>query len=80
MCIYSKPVSYTHLDVYKRQLLSPSKFSEAADKLLTKTKNLNYAGFALDTLSSAAYSDYSDKTKSAFYAKNGVGDVVARCV
>lgn len=61
-------------------LLSPSKFSEAADKLLTKTKNLNYAGFALDTLSSAAYSDYSDKTKSTFYAKSGVGDMVVSVI
>ena len=51
-------------------LLSPSRFTEVYDKIAKQTGKYNLAGLSLDTLSSLAYSDYSDKTSADYYSKN----------
>ncbi len=61
-------------------LLSPSKFAEVFDKITKKTKKYNLSGISFDTLSSVAYSDYTDKENAEYYSKNGfvtaAGDVI----
>lgn len=52
-------------------LLQPAKFNEAFEKAAKKTEKFGINGISLDTLSTLAYSDYSDKENSAYYSKNG---------
>ena len=52
-------------------LLSPDKFGKITKKILKKAKTYDFAGVSLDTISSVAYSDYSDKENSKYYSKNG---------
>lgn len=57
-------------------LLSPSKITGIADKLIKKTSGFAIDGISLESLSSVSYSDYSDKSNSAYYSKSGFGDIV----
>ena len=52
-------------------LLSPSKFGEVFEKITKKTNKYDILGISLDSLSSTAYSDYTDKENSKYYSKNG---------
>lgn len=73
-----KAVQY-HYDIAVRDknkdsafnLLSPVKFSEIFANIKAKTKEYNISGISLDTLSSVAYSDYTNKESSKYYSKNG---------
>ncbi len=60
---------------YKQQdtaynLLSPASFAKVMENILTKTQKFGLSGMSLDSLSSTAYSDYTDKENSEFYSKN----------
>ena len=57
-------------------LLTPSKFTYAAQKVLDKTSKWALDGISLGSLSSIAYSDFSDDTSSDYYAKSYFGDRV----
>lgn len=59
-------------------LLSPSKITEAVDKLIEKNEKLNFPGVSLDTLSSVSYSDYADKDSPDFYAKSKTADTAMK--
>lgn len=61
-------------------LLSPSMFNEVYDKLAKKTGKYNLTGVSLDTLSSLAYSDYSDKNNSDYYSKNAYADAASNVI
>ena len=46
LCIYIPPVSYTHLDVYKRQLFRPANRSEATQNGEAEVQKIkNFPGF-----------------------------------
>ncbi len=61
-------------------LLSPANFTIAFDKIVKKTSKYNVSGISLDTLSSVAYSDYTDKENSEFYSKNGFSTVADKVI
>ena len=52
-------------------LLSPVKFNEIFGNITNKTNKYNISGISLDTLSSVAYSDYTNKESAKYYSKNG---------
>ena len=52
----------------------------AFDKIIKKTSKYNVSGISLDTLSSVAYSDYTDKENSEFYSKNGFSAVADKVI
>ena len=61
-------------------LLSPANFKKAFDKVTKKISNYNFSGISLDTLSSVAYSDYTDKENPEFYSKNGFSTVADKVI
>lgn len=73
-----KAVQY-HYDIAVRDknvdtaynLLSPAKFNEVFGNITDKTGEYNISGISLDTLSSVAYSDYTNKESAKYYSKNG---------
>lgn len=52
-------------------LLTPEAFGEVFGKVLKKTAKFDLFGISLDTVSSVAYSDYTNKEDSTYYSKNG---------
>lgn len=61
-------------------LLSPVNFTIAFDKITKKTVKYNISGISLDTVSSVAYSDYTDKENPEFYSKNGFSNVAGNVI
>ncbi len=58
-------------------LLTPGKFTYAAQQLLDKTSKWSLDGVSLGSLANIAYSDFSDDNSSDYYAKSYFGDRVA---
>lgn len=52
-------------------LFTPSKIGDALQRVLKSVKKMNIDGISVSTLTSMCYSDYSDKSKSDYYAKSG---------
>ncbi len=59
------------------RLLSPSKFTEAAEKLVDKTDSWNLTGVSLANATSMSYSDYSDTSNPKYYSKSYFGEQVS---
>ena len=58
------------------RLLSPSKFVEAAEKLVDKTDSWNLTGISIANATSMSYSDYADRTNPKYYSKSYFGEQV----
>lgn len=61
-------------------LLARDRIVDAVEKVADKTEKWDIDGVALPTLSNIAYSDYSDKEKTDFYAKAGIGSQVSKAL
>ena len=61
----------------RHYLLTPSKLTKAADKLLSKTKKFALDGISVSTLTSMVYSDYKDKQNSDYYCCGGIEKTVS---
>lgn len=59
------------------RLLKPSLFRDAATKLVKKTADWNLAGVSLQSMSSIAYSDYSDNSNIEYNSKKGFSTAVS---
>ena len=60
------------------RLLARNKLVQCAETLRDKTAGLNMTGYSLGTLSSTAYSDYSDRTSCYGYCKGDMAEDTAR--
>lgn len=58
-------------------LLARDRIEDCADKILSRVQKWQLTGIGLSSLSNTTYSDYSDKTDSAYYAKAGFGRQVS---
>ena len=58
-------------------ILARENLNNAADNVYNIAKKWGIKGVGLSTLSSVAYSDYSDKTSSKYYAKAGISKQVS---
>ena len=61
-------------------MLSPWKFTEAAEKLVSKTDKWNLDGISLSSLSSLSYSDYRNDESVKYYSKSDFGDSVSESI
>lgn len=58
-------------------ILARDRLSDAINDAISAAKDWKSAGLALSTLSSIAYSDYTDKENSKYYAKSGMANQVS---
>ena len=61
-------------------LLARDRLTDCADKIIGKAEKWNISGVGLSSLSSMAYSDYTDKNDSSFYAKAGMSRQVTQII
>lgn len=59
-------------------LLARDRFADVAEKLLTQVGKWKLNGIGLSSLSNTAYSDYTDKADSGYYAKANFGGQVTQ--
>lgn len=62
----------------RARLIARDKLVECGDTLLKKTSSVNAEGYSFDTLSSIAYSDYSDRASASTYSKSGMAEDVKK--
>lgn len=61
-------------------LLARDRMTDCADKIIGKAGKWNISGVGLSSLSSIAYSDYTDKNDTSFYAKAGMSRQVTEII
>ncbi len=61
-------------------LLSPSRFEQAANKLLSKTDSWKLSGISLGSISKLSYSDYLAKDEKTYYAKSNFINEISKTI
>lgn len=59
-------------------MLDPLKIGEASEKLVNTTEKLGLGGVSLESLTSMAYSNYSNKDDTAYYSRSGFAKTVSK--
>jgi hypothetical protein len=65
-------------DIY--YLLSPYRFVDAAKKVCKKTDGWGFSGVSLSSLANVSYADYSSKTDSKYFSRDGISKTVRSAI